>query len=82
MEKNHSTTRSSSNAELSMESLEDIAIEEIQQQYENEQELIDQVSQDHFGMNNNKIDEAVEILVNEELRCDICRCIPCAMVVK
>ena len=65
-----------------MESLEDLAIEEIQQQYENEQALIDQVSQEHFGMNDNKIDEAVEILVSEELRCDICKCIPCAMVVK
>ena len=82
MEKNNRTTRNYSDAEFSMESLEDIAIEEIQQQYENEQALIDQVSQDHFGMNDDKIDEAVEILVNEELRCDICRCIPCAMVVK
>ena len=48
-----------------MESLEDLAIEEIQQQYENEQELIDQVSQDRFGMNDDKIDEAIEIVVNE-----------------
>ena len=54
-----------------MESLEELAIEEIQQQYENEQALIDQVSQEHFETNNDKIDEAVEILVNEELRCDI-----------
>ena len=82
MEKNNHTTRSYSDAELSMESIEDLAIEQIQQQYENEQALIDQVSQEHFGMNDNKIDEAVEILVNEELRCDLCRCIPCAMVVK
>ena len=70
------------NSEMSMESIEELAVEQIRREDEKESTLIDQVSQEHFGMNNSRIDEAVEILVNEELRCDICKSIPCAMVVK
>ena len=82
MKKKHSLTRTYSNAELSLESIEDLAVEQIQQENEKEQALIDEIHEEYFEMNDHKIDEVVQILVNEELRCDICRCIPCAMVMK
>ena len=82
MEQKVSTTRCYSDSELSMESTEDIAIKQIQKEDEKEQTLINQIQQEHIEMSNEKIDNAINIIIDSELRCDICKCIPCAMVVK
>ena len=71
-----------SDCELSMKSVEDLAIEQIQQEDDNEQTLIQSIQQDIFEMNNKNIDDSIETIVNNELRCDICKSIPCAMIIK
>ena len=71
-----------SDCELSIESIDELAIEQIHQEDENEQNLIQNIQQEHFEMNNKKINEAIETIVNNELRCDICKSIPCAIVSK
>ena len=71
-----------SDCELSIESIDELAFEQIHQEDKNEQTLIQNIQREHLEMNNKKIEEAIETIVNNELRCDICKSIPCAFVLK
>ena len=82
MDKSTSLPVQCSECELSMESIEELAIEQIQQEYDNEQILIQNIQQEHFEMNNNKMNDAIVRIVNSELQCHICKSIPCAMITK
>ena len=82
MDKSTSQPEHCSQCELSMESIEELAIEQIQQEDDNEQILIQKIQQEHFEMNNDKMNDAIVRIVNSELQCDICKSIPCAMIIK
>ena len=82
MSEYNSTHKCYSDGELSMDSIEELALKQIQKEDQNEKELINQLQKEQYDIMNNKIDEAVEIIVNTELRCDECRCVPCAMIQK